>query len=82
VLLPLESDSAVLETLESFIDSGFDRAATARQLHVHPNTVVYRLRKASSLTGLDLSSPKDLVRVTMALGARRAIGIEADASRT
>jgi DNA-binding PucR family transcriptional regulator len=43
---------------------------------------VYRLRKASSLTGLDLSSPKDLVRVTMALGARRAIGIEADASRT
>ena len=82
VLSRLESDPAVLETLESFIDSGFDRATTARQLHVHPNTVVYRLRKASSLTGLDLSSPKDLVQVTMALGARRALGMEADSSQT
>jgi len=43
---------------------------------------VYRLRKASSLTGLDLSSPKDLVQVTMALGARRALGMEADSSQT
>ena len=43
---------------------------TARALIVHPNTVRYRLRSITQLTGLDLSNPHDgfTARVALALG--------------
>ncbi|SDI63273.1 PucR C-terminal helix-turn-helix domain-containing protein [Rhodococcus triatomae] len=71
LLSPLNSHPAVLETLESYLDAGCDRAAAATALHVHPNTVVYRLRKVATLTGLDVGSAPDLVRLVAALAARR-----------
>jgi len=30
----------------------------AAELHVHPNTLRYRIRRAEQLTGLDLRSPE------------------------
>ncbi|SDE36151.1 PucR C-terminal helix-turn-helix domain-containing protein [Rhodococcus tukisamuensis] len=76
LLSPLGSHESVLRTLEAYVDAGYDRAAAATALHVHPNTVAYRLRKLATLTGLDVSSPRDLVRVTAALAARRCAGSE------
>ncbi|WP_450104156.1 PucR family transcriptional regulator [Rhodococcus triatomae] len=72
LLSPLDSHPGVLETLESYLDAGCDRGAVAAQLHVHPNTVVYRLRKVAALTGLDVASAPDVVRLVAALAARRA----------
>jgi DNA-binding PucR family transcriptional regulator len=45
------------ETLLTYLNSFGDIRAAAAQLHVHPNTLRYRLRRAEQLTGLDLSRP-------------------------
>ena len=44
---------ALMETLRTYLDSDLDVARTAETLYVHPNTVRYRLRRVSDLTGLD-----------------------------
>lgn len=46
--------SEYVRTLRVFLDSLADVKATARELDVHENTVRYRLRRVSELTGLDL----------------------------
>jgi len=42
-----------METLRAYLDSDLDVGRTAEVLYVHPNTVRYRLRRISDLTGLD-----------------------------
>lgn len=45
------------ESLLTYLNSFGDVRAAAAQLHVHPNTLRYRMRRAEELTGLDLSRP-------------------------
>ncbi|MEV0219176.1 helix-turn-helix domain-containing protein [Streptomyces sp. NPDC050704] len=45
------------ESLLVYLNSFGDVRAAAAQLHVHPNTLRYRLRRAEELTGLDLGRP-------------------------
>lgn len=79
VLDPLEQyarrrGDGLLQTLQTFVDCGLDRREAATRLHVHPNTLDYRLRRASQLTGLDLGAPEDLVLVALALKQRALAG--------
>ena len=46
---------ALLDTLTTYLEQGSSLEATARMLFVHPNTVRYRLRRVSELTGLSPS---------------------------
>jgi hypothetical protein len=76
VLGPLEAyaerrSSGLLETLTAFLGCDLDRRRTAQQLHVHPNTLDYRLRRITELTGLEPGRPRDLVLLELALAARR-----------
>jgi hypothetical protein len=48
----LSGGSALVETVVTYLEQGFSLEATARLLFVHPNTVRYRLRRVSELTGL------------------------------
>jgi len=48
----LSGGSALIDTVTAYLEQGFSLEATARLLFVHPNTVRYRLRRASELTGL------------------------------
>ena len=41
----------LLDTLATYLEQGTSLEATARLLFVHPNTVRYRLRKITELTG-------------------------------
>ncbi|WP_254390692.1 CdaR family transcriptional regulator [Streptomyces sp. AC550_RSS872] len=45
------------ESLLAYLNAFGDVREAATQLHVHPNTLRYRLRRAEELTGLDLSRP-------------------------
>ncbi|GAA4906170.1 PucR-like helix-turn-helix protein [Stackebrandtia albiflava] len=72
LLDPLEDNPDLLQTLRVYIDCSLDRRAAAARLHVHPNTVDYRLRRAVQLTGLDPMVPGQLQRIGAALTARRA----------
>ncbi len=64
----------LMETLEVFMEAELDRRAAADRLHVHPNTLDYRLRRIEELTELSLSSPNDLALVSLALKQRRLAG--------
>ncbi len=44
--------TALLDTVTTYLEQGSSLEATARLLFVHPNTVRYRLRRVSELTGL------------------------------
>jgi DNA-binding PucR family transcriptional regulator len=48
----LSGGSALIDTVTTYLEQGFSLEATARLLFVHPNTVRYRLRRVSELTGL------------------------------
>lgn len=45
------------DTLRTYLNAFGDVRAAAAQLHVHPNTLRYRIRRAEELSGLDLSRP-------------------------
>jgi hypothetical protein len=52
-LLSDEDLAAAVETIRAFSDADLNVARAARQLHVHPNTVRYRLEQISTRTGHD-----------------------------
>jgi DNA-binding PucR family transcriptional regulator len=54
--------------------------ATARALFVHPNTVRYRLRQVSELTGYHPAAPRDAFTLQIALVLGRQSGRTDDAS--
>lgn len=73
LLHPLEAKPELLHTLETYLAHGLDRRAAAATLHVHPNTVDYRIRRIARLTGLSPARPGDLQHLNAALVARRSV---------
>ncbi|MFC6087742.1 PucR family transcriptional regulator [Saccharothrix lopnurensis] len=71
LLSSLEENDELLRTLEVFLRAGGRRQA-ASELHVHPNTVDYRLRRVRELTGLNPAEPGGAALVRAALVARAA----------
>lgn len=48
--------TALLDTLESYIGNLFDRKRTARQLHLHANSLDYRLKRIQEIIPLDFKN--------------------------
>lgn len=63
-----ERDPILAETLHAYLDGFGDIAAVAQRLHVHPNTVRYRVRRIEKLLATSLDDPDD--RLVLALGLR------------
>jgi hypothetical protein len=60
VYQPLASGGlTLLDTLTAYLEQGSSLEATARLLFVHPNTVRYRLRRVTELTGFTPSEGRD-----------------------
>ncbi|MFI6938574.1 PucR family transcriptional regulator [Streptomyces sp. NPDC050418] len=70
---PLDTRPELLRTLETYLACGLDRRTAAAALHIHPNTVDYRIRRIARLTGLSPSHPADLQHLNAALVARRSL---------
>ena len=68
-LLAYDSDhrSDLVATLRAFVASGFNLTKSAESLSVHPNTVVYRLRRIREITGRDPHTPDDLLLLHLGL---------------
>ncbi|MEU6560677.1 PucR family transcriptional regulator [Nocardia nova] len=73
-IAPLDDHPGLLRTLQVFFQSDMSRLRTARQLHIHPNTIDYRLRRITQLTGFDTSRNQGLWYLRSALIARAARG--------
>jgi hypothetical protein len=68
VVQPLTSAGGELgRTLASYLDGGGALESCARALFVHPNTVRYRLRRVSDVTGLDPTDPRHALVLRIAL---------------
>ncbi|MGW1952804.1 PucR family transcriptional regulator [Streptomyces sp. NPDC001920] len=64
----------LMDTLGVWIEKGGSAVQAARHMLCHRNTVLNRLRRFEQLTGLELSRPRDLVRLTLAFDALRLLG--------
>ncbi|MCP9270837.1 PucR family transcriptional regulator [Mycolicibacterium arenosum] len=62
------SDPALADTLRAYLDCFGDVGAAAQWLHVHPNTVRYRVRRIEELLSTSLADPD--VRLLLSLGLR------------
>jgi len=63
-------DPALAQTLRVYLDEFGDVSAAAQQLHVHPNTVRYRIRRIETMLTTSLTDPD--VRLLLSLGLRAA----------
>ncbi|MGW5919132.1 PucR family transcriptional regulator [Nocardia fluminea] len=61
----------MLRTLEVYMTTNLQRGPTARELFVHTNTVDYRLKRISQLTGFDVSTVSGICRLRAALIIRK-----------
>lgn len=68
---PLARNPDLLLTLETYLAEDLDRRRTAAALHVHPNTLDYRLKRIIALTGLEPTSTAGLQLLAAAAMARR-----------
>ena len=62
--------AGLLETLEAFLDCSGSWSRAAQRLHLHVNTVRYRIGRVEELTGRDLGEFGDRVDVYLALRSR------------
>jgi DNA-binding PucR family transcriptional regulator len=69
------STGALLETLEAYLGTGRSLEAAARTLYVHPNTVRYRLRRVTDVTGWDPLDARDCYVLQTALALGRLDGL-------
>jgi sugar diacid utilization regulator len=66
-----EKHSELVPTLRAYVDAGFNLTRSAELLRVHPNTVVYRLRRIKELSGRDPQVPDDLLLLYLGLKLTR-----------
>jgi DNA-binding PucR family transcriptional regulator len=55
----IEADPDGARTLLNYLEAGSDVGRVATQMHLHPTTVRYRLRRATRATGIDHSTGPD-----------------------
>jgi carbohydrate diacid regulator len=67
VLGGLESDEVLLHTLETFLNCNLSSVQAVRELHIHRHTLVYRLDKIATLTGLNPRHFTDAAQLAAAL---------------
>ncbi|WP_344829521.1 PucR family transcriptional regulator [Actinocorallia longicatena] len=65
----LEHHSDLVRTLSAFLENSGSWNRCAAQLHLHVNTLRYRIRRIEELTGRDLSTLEDRVDFFLALRA-------------
>ena len=69
-----------LATLACYLRENSSPQRAARFLHVHPNTVAYRVRRIEEITGLSLDSYRDRLSSQVALEILAALGVMGDRS--
>jgi len=74
VLDPLRDHPQLLETLMAYLSADQNVNAAAEALHVHPNSLRYRLGRVEELLGRSLRSPATMADLYVALRAETRFG--------
>lgn len=76
-LAPLLADrrngDMLIQTLDVFFASNGNLSAAARELHLHRNSLLYRLHRARELLGHDLDDPELRLALQLAIKGRRVL---------
>lgn len=72
VIGPIKSKPILLDALQAFFDAELDVMAAARNLHIHHNSLRYRIQKIEEIVGGSLRSPETIAAVQLALMAEAA----------
>lgn len=64
---PQELDEETASTVNKFFQNNLNIAETSRQLHVHRNTLIYRLEQIQKRTGLDIRTFEDALTFKIAI---------------
>lgn len=67
------SGGELLHTLEGYFAALGNLHQAADLLHIHRNTLIYRLRRISEISGLNLKRPEDVLALQIALKAHRVL---------
>ncbi|MEV7006141.1 PucR family transcriptional regulator [Streptosporangium sp. NPDC051022] len=70
-----EHDSRLLASVRTWMERDRRTEEAAAALHVHPNTLAYRIRRFSALTGRDLASTGAFTEVWLAVRAAGRLGL-------
>ena len=73
-----QHQTSLRATLDCYMSHRCNVSVTAKQLHVHPNTVAYRLRRVEELLDLDLGDPQALLHLQLALMVEAVLGEHTD----
>ena len=67
-------DGELIRTLEAYFAGRSSPTEAAERLHVHRNTLLYRLRRIQAVTGLDLDDPETRLALNLALHVGHVLG--------
>jgi PucR C-terminal helix-turn-helix domain/GGDEF-like domain len=73
--LPQTECESILSTLRVWLDEEGATSEAAAKMHMHRNTVRYRLRRLEELTGRSLAQPSGLAELYLALEATKILGL-------
>lgn len=75
-------DGSLVGTLRAYLDCFGDVTAAGMALHVHPNTVRYRMRRIEKILGTSLGDPDDRLVLALGLRAMKPAELRPDLSST
>lgn len=64
-----KNNTSLIETITAFADNNLSNKITAEKMHIHTETLRYRLEKIKELTGYDIHDSKDLMIILIAVSA-------------
>lgn len=67
ILSPLLRDDQLFKTVQTFLSCGLNLTDAAEQLHIHRNTLIYRLDKTKKLISLDPRHFDDALQIKLGL---------------
>jgi purine catabolism regulator len=73
-LLAHEGASELIHTLETYFSHNGNLSQTAEALFIHRNTLIYRMERIASITGMDLDNPENRLAIQLALRIYRMVG--------
>ena len=72
-LLASEGARELIRTLEVYFEHNTNLSQAAEALFIHRNTLIYRMERIASLTGLDLDDPETRLAMQLALHIYRMV---------
>jgi DNA-binding PucR family transcriptional regulator len=73
--MPEDERAVLLDTLETWLDTGGSTDLAAAALYCHPNTIRHRLRRLETASGRRLRNPRDIADLCLALAAERVSSV-------